>query len=145
LLPETISLRDELITQIRAVYEATATAHRYASPERLGYLTAKAGGETEQLMFKIMKRAQGQRGRQFGEPRTWSALRSERSRCSFLCQQPRLAAAVFRPIKSLLSGAPIDHSAATARVLSMRRRHHWRGWHLAECEVIPPQPRLCGA
>lgn len=59
ILPEEFFLRERLISVIRDVYES----HGYAGidtpvPERIEYLTAKAGGETEQLMFKIMKRAQ---------------------------------------------------------------------------------------
>lgn len=58
ILPEEYFLRESLISIIRDVYES----HGYAGidtpvPERIEYLTAKAGGETEQLMFKILKRA----------------------------------------------------------------------------------------
>lgn len=63
ILPEEYFLRESLIRVIREIYEA----HGYVGidtpvPERIEYLTAKAGGETEQLMFKIMKRAQENEG-----------------------------------------------------------------------------------
>lgn len=63
ILPEEYFLRESLIRVIREVYES----HGYVGidtpvPERIEYLTAKAGGETEQLMFKILKRAQENEG-----------------------------------------------------------------------------------
>ncbi len=62
-LPEDFFLRDELIAKIRAVYESYGYCPMDTPcPERLAYLSAKAGGETEQLMFKIMKRAQEDEG-----------------------------------------------------------------------------------
>jgi histidyl-tRNA synthetase len=59
ILPEDYFLRDELISYIRGVYERYGYAPiDTPSPERIEYLSAKAGGETEQLMFKILARGQ---------------------------------------------------------------------------------------
>ncbi|MCY3019744.1 MAG: histidine--tRNA ligase [Planctomycetota bacterium] len=56
-LPEDYFLRDSLIAVIRRVYESYGYVP-VDTPvaERLEYLTGKAGGEAEQLMFKILKR-----------------------------------------------------------------------------------------
>ena len=71
-LPEDFLLRDSLIAIIRGVYES----YGYVSidtpvPERLEYLTEKAGDDTEQLMFKILKRGTSWRPTRAKHPPTW--------------------------------------------------------------------------
>jgi histidyl-tRNA synthetase len=56
-LPEDYFLRDTLISVIRRVYESYGYVPIDTPvPERIEYLTDKAGGENEHLMFKLLKR-----------------------------------------------------------------------------------------
>jgi histidyl-tRNA synthetase len=59
ILPEDFFLRDALITVIRRVYESYGYVPiDTPAMERLEYLSGKAGGEAEQLMFKILRRGE---------------------------------------------------------------------------------------
>lgn len=98
-LPADYLLREQLIARIRETYESYGYAPMDTPvPERLEYLTAKAGGETEQLMFKILRRAQDPEAVGVSTDLADMGLRYDLtvSLCRFYATNQHLLPAIFR-------------------------------------------------